>query len=638
MSDYVACGCLGGNVESAAEVVDCFEEPPACSSEDRDDVDGSHTPRKDVVQTEVTGEIVGGDGSTLPFDAVEETSGEGSRELTPGTITSPRIPDFTASTVFGPDSQTAEPFNPMTSPSFRRVSTVSGIPSEIVRKKRSSLKMVSRVSTKSNVSSMATGSVASVTFAGSTEDDEPGSPTSPKDMAMMGTSSTSSDAFKRHPSLRSNVTNLSHASRRVSFGRAFNNTAIVLTTPKEGQAVKPGGTIAGSVYLNVIDSVEADCLQVSIIGAEDAKLTYKVNIGQGRKKKKEKKRGHNFHNFMLSRSDITTFPDGFCPAGQFAFPFRCTLPDGSKPLTNQDLVLENELAESSGAPARMASTFYQRDGKDCCEVRYYVESRLFKEGWFEFETLAQKAFVMAVPLPATLPPSAPGKSATETPVWMCRCFQSGQIKLNASIDGDCFLNGTAVEIKYEAKNESKLIITEVVVELVERIWWGAVNIKKSAKKWKRSFETTSEELFPADELNKGNKKMSSNKGPISIIVPSTFREDYSGELLGVSHFVRVSLKCDDEKRPMPEVTIPITVFDSNVATRRKSASWATIATCQSVASKDCAHATLSSDDEDEDDDDEDFGDEEVRSDGMDKMPPRWRPQVAAEKDVTARSM
>lgn len=294
-----------------------------------------------------------------------------------------------------------------------------------------------------------------------------------------------------------------------------------------------GASIAGKVYLNVAKEVDASHLQIALVGEERTTVRYTESRGSGKNRRTVTKYVHACHTFLLRRWNLAEFADNKAQVGQFEYEFNFTLP----------------------ATDDLPSTFYTAANGGKAQVTYYVETRLHKTGWFSWDTTASRVIQVTIPSPPVKPVESAMVQST-IPVRLCCCINKGEMDLKAMVNKDAFMTGDKMDILYEARNQSTAEVQHISVKLIEHVRWKA----GSHGDGKRFVH---KEQFPGTKLNEGERYISLEEDPATLVVPATYRSSFKGQLMSCSHRLEVKLNTGFGISN-PEVDIGIQVYDQNV--------------------------------------------------------------------------
>jgi len=326
--------------------------------------------------------------------------------------------------------------------------------------------------------------------------------------------------------------------------------------------------VNGTVYLSAEKDVAASHLQIAITGEERTRIKYRETKGSGDKKKTVTKYANQKNTFLCWRWNLAEFEEGTCPAGQREYPFTFTFPNQILP----------------------SSCFVARNGSRC-QISYVLEARLYKQGWFKFDTIARRAISFAGSTPA-LKPVEPVMVNEFAQVRYCCCINKGSMSLGAAVNKDAFMVGQDLEVLYEAANLSTVDATGILVSLTQRLFFKA---KGQSKK----FMDLQQQLLPPDKLNTGEKRIALEEDPFNLQVKGSFLPSYKGGLVTIDHTIRVTLQtacCITN----PCAVIPVQIYSSRA----------------------------SQEDDGDNEDGEDSDDDGPMEVGATQLPPVWVPCVA----------
>ena len=369
------------------------------------------------------------------------------------------------------------------------------------------------------------------------------------------------------------------------------NTGLTITVnPPQGysKAFVAGSVVTGTVYAETTKAVKDVRMNLVFEGKEKTCIHYTTRVNEHTRHHVNE---HTRHHYARAERSIVKITDKLgqaktsMPSGKYSYPFELTL------------------------PADLPSSLLHERGSNNCTIVYTISAQVDgNKGWFTEEKIAIR--VVAKP-PSSSPIPYMQKPITRR-VQKCFACDQGPLTFSAIVDDIRVGAGEEMEIKFGGKNESKLDITYVRLEVHENIYFAARGRKRSAKyvvargsikgkgllkappeeeqkardkarkeeekiyvkelnhirktrsvKERREFEAERKKVLEArkETLYKEILQMV-NDGVIKgqITLPETINPTYSSGLITVEHFLKITV---DTPWPQPSVMIRLQIVTPN---------------------------------------------------------------------------
>lgn len=341
------------------------------------------------------------------------------------------------------------------------------------------------------------------------------------------------------------------------------NKSCTLGVQTEKTVYFSGDTVNGRVFLSVNDQngIVAQSLNIHCSGVERGLVHYtEEREGTNNESTRQIERYEDNEIEMLNFDVPINTPIGsLFQKGQYEFPFQFIIP--------QNL------------PSSMSCSF----GQSKCEIRYEMKAYLSKmNDRNSFTSPFNKNTISSKPIPINIfgsnntmysqsnqPVNFPGESHN---VRNCCCFHRGKMELRASMDSYLFVPNQNHTISFSLKNNSRVNVENVTVEVIERVQWKPrfrveaheftldkkVIDGSNHRNWmnyEQDVENTVQEFASLSQ----NSRMSNSFQNVDTYIPHRARDTYSGRMIQVEHFVRVKVVTQGCCVSNPETTADICI-------------------------------------------------------------------------------
>jgi len=337
------------------------------------------------------------------------------------------------------------------------------------------------------------------------------------------------------------------------------NRSCTLVVQTEKKTYFAGETVNGRVFLSVNDQngVVAQTLNIHFSGIERAVVCYTEEREENDRRVNEDFCESNEYEMFNFDVPINTPVGSLFLPGQYEFPFQFIVPQN------------------------LPSSMFCRYGQSKCEIRYEMKAYLSKSDRnsfvnpFNANTISSKPHILtlfggnssAIPSYLNAPLHFPGHSHRMR--CCCCCLMKGQMNLSATVDSGVFVPNEIRNISFELKNNSRVRVKNVTVEVIERVHWKprfhqeATNFTlvkhmidgSTCENWM----TWEERLEEYVTLSATSARSNDPTQLVSLRIPHSSRDTYTGRLIQVEHFVRVKVVTDGCCITNPETTVDILI-------------------------------------------------------------------------------
>lgn len=303
-------------------------------------------------------------------------------------------------------------------------------------------------------------------------------------------------------------------------------------------ATYSGGTLSGTVYLEVRQEISATFLQISVSGMERSHTHWTTthSSGSGKNRHTTTRHHHAYANRTLFgvSTPLAAYPHGLISPGMYVHPFIVPIP--------------------AGLPSTMHAA---GDGGDC-RVNYSVDAHLVRPGAFTSDIRSGEGFIVCS-LPLCDPPFPFYATPATTRVTFCCCFDRGRATLGAAFDDTLAARGQTVGVNVAVRNESTVQPDSLFAQITEFVTWRAGGHSNSCARVVAStafdprtitgFARQSDAgarrsggMVDAALLQEMHETLMTGKQRSYMSVVSDARETYAGAVLEVRHSMSIRMK------------------------------------------------------------------------------------------------
>ena len=225
------------------------------------------------------------------------------------------------------------------------------------------------------------------------------------------------------------------------------NAAGTLGISLSEEVVTAGDPISGTVYCQIAEEIDAECLVITIFGTEYSKVVWHETHGSGDNRKRVRR--HRTHTRPLLHIDVplATFPTRKLVPGRYEFPFSLVLPTG------------------------LPSSMYCRSEGNC-KILYGIKAKLTRPGTFSWSIKTSRPLVVSAmrlppqPVPVFVEPDT-------QKVKFCCCINRGSMTLGTTLDDAAIGRGETMGVGVACKNDSTSPIQGIRITVVEQVVWHA---------------------------------------------------------------------------------------------------------------------------------------------------------------------
>lgn len=339
------------------------------------------------------------------------------------------------------------------------------------------------------------------------------------------------------------------------------NKSCILGVQTEKNVYFGGDTVNGRVYLSVNDrnGIVAQTLNIHCSGLERCKVHYCTERQDG---------SRTFHDDSYEEKEVSILnfdvpintPIGsLYQQGQYEFPFNFVIPQN------------------------LPSSMFCQQGQSKCEIRYEIRAYLRKNERTPIMNPFSSNRISSRPLQLNIfggnntvshrvnqTVHFPGYNHS---VRTCCCFGRGKMDLRASMDSDLFVPNDNRTLSFDLKNNSRVGVDSVVVEVMEEVRWKPgfreecfrtplirYEMDGSADGDWMSTEQTTETGGQEYTRLSPSGRMSDATKDVNLRIPHSSRDTYNGRIIQVKHFVRVKVVTQGCCVSNPETTLDINIM------------------------------------------------------------------------------
>ena len=299
-----------------------------------------------------------------------------------------------------------------------------------------------------------------------------------------------------------------------------------------------GSKISGTVYAESNEDANEVGLDLYFTGKEDVKVRYRKTIRSGDKTR-------TVTRYSYSKRDIVRLSIPLVEAnssinsGRYAYPFEMQLPD------------------------HLPSSMYHSAGGSYCNIVYKVKAEV---GGKWRNVMAERQLVILAKPPSNAPVPNSVEPVTSK-IMTCWCMSKGEITFAAHVDDTRIGQGEKMAVNFACKNESSSGIQFASAQIKQKIHWksgshnaGSQRVLASAYfRLDKGMEmSTKDEMKLMKDSDYGPGMISNAVGndlfrellatvqegtnQVSLTIPSNACHTYNGQLMTVSHTLKIKVK------------------------------------------------------------------------------------------------
>jgi hypothetical protein len=353
----------------------------------------------------------------------------------------------------------------------------------------------------------------------------------------------------------------------------------------DNQRVRAGTQLTGAVYIDAQKEIAGTALMVRLVGMERSTVAFERGDYSSNKRVPQKLKGAvkgvQGMMDMMGGDDPNNFR-GIQTKEASRPVLRVEVPVGTQDMIDSKKIAPGKykLPFTLDLPASLPATMDVYEDLGHCEIAYEIEAHLEGSGYFKDYKTSRPVYIHAKPPDEDMVP-VPFEGPPETmPIKILCCYHQGDMTYGGRMDNTVLGGGQSAIVTMAGVNNSLLQVNSVVASLVQTTTWEAGGHTQQYEKmlftrdfgeWEDLQAITNDEFEQSKSLggDRENEKqkiwqdLKAGSHKITIQVPTSVTPTYEGELVKVSHVLRVRLISQfyfDCIAPCPKLEIPLQIL------------------------------------------------------------------------------